>query len=84
MKTFALLINASSAENKEIPKTLRTSFPSEDYMRGFVEAYTFGRAKLMTLEKYQKAQHIKVSCNTADDCYLYFLTVEEPEDFEDD
>lgn len=84
MKTFALMIDATYEESKEITKSLRTSFPSEDYMRGFVEAYVFGRGQLMTLEEYQEAQHLKVFGGTLDVNYLYFLTVVDPDDGKED
>lgn len=80
MATYMLLLPLESAEGViEVEEQLRRTFPSEEYMVGYVEGYTSGEGELLTARQFADRQRDYKLKGIGDlKAYVFDLEVREP------
>lgn len=72
---YILLLNRKDIANEidQINNLLRRSFPTLDYLKGYLEGFCFGKYKLMTISEFENKHNKNI--NTSEYC-IYILTID--------
>lgn len=81
MKTYVLVTLKENfytpSDRETFEQSLRLSFPSYDYLMGFIDGYGLGKIKVKSLDEFTK-MHNKLGSDA--DFLIYFATIIEHED----